>query len=288
MIDTTLSTDQITPSCTKCNYNLSGIDLSANCPECGERIINECMFCDYDLSNTDPNNPCPECGVPVLCSIGNSAFASVSTEQLKSVHTGFKLVTMLILLYIVSVIATMVLSFALLTNAPDLNYLFTVVAAVVNNAIIFGIIVGWFKMIQPLKGLPSLIDAPDKRTFVRAMLWVFTGITVITLIYGFIPSAQSDALSVIDIAFGIFYIFSLVFMLALFISNVMYIGWFAKLVRNKKMAKRSKHFVWSGPLIAILGFPLLFLGPLITLVLYWNQIEYIRRDLKKIIQTRHA
>lgn len=273
-------------ACLKCNYDLTGVDPAGNCPECGTPIINGCIVCDYDLSATNPSDNCPECGTPVTYSTGRDALGAVPTEQLRSVHTGFRLVTNLILLYIVSMILSMVAIFYVIGNTPDDYYTVTVIAAIINNGLIFGIIYGWFRITPLLENLPTPMDAPDKRSFVRITLWVFAATTAVSLIYGLIPSDPNAQPSTIDIIYGLFMLFSALVMLVLFIANVMYIGWFARLVRNRKMAKRAKHFVWYGPLIAVVGFFILFLGPLITLILYWNMIEYTRRDLKKIIQAR--
>lgn len=271
-------------ACIKCAYDVSDIDPHGTCPECNTPIIGPCITCEYDLSGTDPDAVCPECGTPVLCSIGNSALAAVPTELLKSVHTGFRLVTNGILIYIISVIVTTLVTVSMINNA-GLSYPVTLISALINNAIVFAIIIGWFKLSVPLTNLPSKLDAKDKRSFVRNMLWIFAACTLITLFYGLIPGDPFET-TLIDMIYGLFSLFLMAVMLALFISNVMYMGWFAKLVRNRKMARRAKHFVWYGPLIAVVGLFLFFIGPLITLVLYWNQIEYVRRDLKKIIKAR--
>lgn len=276
------------PTCSKCDYNLTNIDPSGNCPECGTPIINNCIRCEYDLSGTDTDSKCPECGVPVRCSIGRSALGTVPTELLRSVHSGFRLVTTLILISIITGIGSYIVLAMVIGRNPDLFYPFSVVSAIINNGLTFGIVVGWFKLTKPLTGLPEILDAPDKRSFVRVTLWIYTACLSITTIWQLIPQDPNAAedLSILAIVMGIFFLATYVVMLVVFISNVLYLGWFARLVRNRKMTKRSKHFAWSGPVIAILGMPLLFLGPLITLILYWNMVEYIRRDLKKIINAR--
>jgi DNA-directed RNA polymerase subunit RPC12/RpoP len=273
-------------ACLKCNYDLTGMDPSGSCPECGTRITETCIVCEYDLSATDPRANCPECGTPVYCSSGRGALGAVPTEQLRSLHTGFRLITNLILLYIISMVLTIVALYYVIANMPDDYYPFSVIAAIANNGLVFGVIYGWFRITPRLQNLPEPIDAPDKRSFVRITLWIFAAITSISLIYALIPTDPNAPPSAIDIAYGIFSFLSAIFMLVVFVSNVMYMGWFARLVRNRKMAKRAKHFVWYGPLITVVGFFILFLGPLITLILYWNMIEYIRRDLKKIIAAR--
>jgi hypothetical protein len=245
-----------------------------------------CPKCKYDLVGCDPKGNCPECGTPVYCSVGRGVLNAVPIEQLRSAHLGFRLVTNLILLYIVSVIVSMVGLFYIIGVNPDQYYPLAAIAAIINNGIIFGIIYGWLRLTQRLQNLPDALDRPDLRSFVRVVMWIFAGSTVITLVYGLFPSDPNAPPSAIDIAYAIFSFLVAILMLVVFVANVLYMGWFARLVGNTKMAKRAKHFVWYGPLIAVLGFFILFLGPLITLVLYWNMIEYTRRDLKKIIAAR--
>lgn len=274
--------------CPKCKYDLVGCDPKGNCPECGRPVMSGCIVCAYDLSGTDLESNCPECGTPVYCSVGRGALNGVPTEQLKSVHLGFRLVTNLILLYIVSVIVTMVGLFYIIGVNPDQYYPLAAIAAIVNNGILLGVIYGWLRLAQRLQNLPDALDRPDLRSFVRVALWIFAGSTVITLVYGLFPNDPNAPPSAIDIAYAVFSFLVAILMLVVFVANVLYMGWFARLVGNTKMAKRAKHFVWYGPLIAVFGFFILFLGPLITLVLYWNMIEYTRRDLKKIIEVRAA
>ena len=274
-------------TCTTCNYNLTGLDLAGNCPECGDLILQTCFWCDYDLTNTDPNSNCPECGVPATASIGHGILAPVPIETLRTVHTGMRMATTLVLVYIVTAITftiTAVWATSSLTNAQ--TYWVVVAGPTINNLILLAITLGWWKISTPLPNIPSLVEAIDRRTFLKVMIFVFAAITGVSMIMSYIPTdydpmAKTTTLDVIN---GIIGLIAIIIMLLFFIAQVRYIGWIAKLVRNKKMEKRAKHLVWSGPIISIVGTFLLFLGPLIILILYWNMIEYTRRDLKKIIK----
>ena len=245
--------------CKQCAYNLDGVDVSGACPECGFPIIDGCIWCDYNLAATDPLGQCPECGVPVSCSIGSRALGGVSTEQLRSVHLGFKLVTGLILLYIVTIIVMtgVVLSMAVNLNAGEDFYLAGVAESVLSHGLVFGIIYGWFKLTQPLVGLPRMLDDPGTRSFVRVMLWIFAGVTLLNFIYSLIPSDTefTGGYSTMELVYLGFAVLATGIMLVLFISNVLYVGWVARLVRNEKMYKRSKHLVWSGPLSVLQSSP---------------------------------
>ena len=277
-------------TCAKCDYNLTNIDPSGNCPECGTPIINGCIWCEYDLSGTDPDGRCPECGVPVVHSIGRSALGSVSTQRLRSIHLGFRMVTILILAYIIAIITLMLslfLGMFMLNTGGALIFLFGGIA-LLTVLIPFGVVVGWFKLSKPMDALPQQLDAPERRKQLRVSLWVLL-VTMLLfiglgMVFSFLQINQSDWVLEAYLIAARLILFTV--LLISFIFMVRYMGWFARLVRNRKMYRRSKHLVWSGPLIAIVGSVLLFLGPLITLILYWNMVEYIRRDLKKIINAR--
>tara|TARA_R110002072_G_scaffold42064_11_gene117997 strand:+ start:13542 stop:14462 length:921 start_codon:yes stop_codon:yes gene_type:complete len=280
---------QTSHACLKCKYSLDGIDPSGACPECGTPIIDGCVWCAYDLSDTEPNGVCPECGVPVHCSIGSSALGGVSTEQLQSVHAGFRLVTYLLLffiIFIVLLIATMFMNFRATGS------LIGITALVICIGVVLGTIFGWFKLSQPLTGLPRKIDKPGIRSLVRVMLWVFIGVAILSLINGLVawaPLSEGGSLTVRGIANGVLFVLLGSSAIVLFVANVLYIGWFARLVRNQRIQKRAKHFVWTGPTVAILGAMLLCfvpIFPLIVLALYLDMIESIRIDLKKIIKAR--
>ena len=276
-------------SCAKCNYDITSIDPTGRCPECGTPILSDCFWCKYSLDNIDPSSKCPECGVPVALSIGKSALNQVDTELLKSIHKGFRIVTQFILLYIITIIATFVGSIlvGMSVNNNDL-YLYSTIASIVNNGIVLIILFGWFKVSQHIPEFPKLIDVPQRRSFLRITLWVFIASTILLLLWSFVPTNPdiNAPMTRMDIA-GMFIIgFSFLVMIVLYVAQMLYLNWFAKLVRNKKMETRAIQLLWGGPIIAILGSMLLFLGPLIVLVLYWNLIEYLRRDIKKIIKAR--
>lgn len=276
--------------CLKCSYDLAGCDPRGNCPECGTPIIDGCIVCAYDLSATDPDSNCPECGTPVVHSIGRSAFAGVPTKALKSVHLGFRIVTYLILLCIAAIVCLIAFMFSGVFLIASSDAVAWVLAGLGLYLLVcpYGVMFGWFKLSRPLEGLHPAIDAPARRKRLRRSLLgfavalvLFTVISITTISLWIAPDDLVLRTYFLGTQLALF-----VMSIFLFVTMVMYMGWFACMVRNKKMYRRSRHLIWSGPLIAIVGFPLLFLGPLITLILYWNMIEYTRRDLKKIIAAR--
>ena len=99
-------TDEYTLLCEKCGYVIEGLDTNGNCPECGTKLIESCIWCAYDLSQTPPESPCPECGVPAMTSLGRDAFSAIPLRDLRSIHRGFRMVTLGILFYILSLLVS--------------------------------------------------------------------------------------------------------------------------------------------------------------------------------------
>lgn len=273
-------------TCTGCGYLLDGLNLRDNCPECGKRIINACSWCQYDVSSTAPDANCPECGVPVSASIGYGVLAAAPIKILHSIHKGFRLVTVLILIYIISAITTGLVGAGVVVLNNSVIHWFTIGSSLINNSLLLGIIYGWWILSTPVPDLPPRTDAKDRRSLLRISLLLFAITVVLSMpLVFFIPNYANPNLTATAPILIMWFlsIASTVLMVLVYIGNVRYIGWFAKIVRNRKMERRAKHLIWSGPLIFIIGFIFLFIGPLIVLILYWNMIEYTRRDLKKII-----
>ena len=75
---------------------------------------------------------------------------------------------------------------------------------------------------------------------------------------------------------------SLLITIAYYIFQMLYIRWMATLLSNRKVYDRAKRLLWLGPLLMTVGLLLIGLGPIIALVLYWNMLDWIRKDLKAI------
>jgi len=269
-------------TCSNCNYNLTGLDLAGNCPECGDLILQKCFWCDYDLTNTNPDTNCPECGVPATTSIGQGVLATTPLDLLKTIHKGFRLATILILVYIVWVVVAMVGFMSIAFDPKHYNLMGTSASIITNTIIIATSNLGSDIIQRRLKARDAAGEEYEK-----------TRAEVMDVLRGhFRPEFLNriDEIIVTTIEYVMLggQLISFVVMIAMYIAQLRYLQWFAKLVNNTKMHKRAKHMIWSGPLIFCVGFFLILLGPLIVLILYWNMIEYLRRDVKKIIKSKAA
>jgi lysylphosphatidylglycerol synthetase-like protein (DUF2156 family) len=74
--------------------------------------------------------------------------------------------------------------------------------------------------------------------------------------------------------------------IAAFFFQMVYIRWLAARVPDNWVANRAKLLMWLAPVLYVVGSLCLALGPLVALILYWNMLDRLRKDLKTVRQTR--
>lgn len=278
-------------NCLSCNYNLVGIDLAGLCPECGNRILEKCFWCDYDLTNTAPEANCPECGVPAIGSIGDGILATAPDAILTTIYKGLRLATALIPISILWIIVVGFIIARYLINLDSTIFDFWLaLLLLVSKLLILAMIFGWWKLASPIPGLPKSIAGSPQRKFLSITLIVFASIIAISIPISFIPTnpdpaAPSELIGYLKIGIGLAGLLSLI---VFYFAQLWYMQWFTKLIKNQMMHKRAKYMIWLGPLIMVVGSMILFIGPIIVLVLYWDMLEHLRKDLKAIRKHKTA
>jgi hypothetical protein len=71
-----------------------------------------------------------------------------------------------------------------------------------------------------------------------------------------------------------------------FYAAMVYVRWLAVRLPNTKVYDRARLLMWLGPLLLLMS---CFLVPaLVAMVLYYNMLEWVRVDLKRIREQQHA
>jgi len=77
-------------------------------------------------------------------------------------------------------------------------------------------------------------------------------------------------------------IVSLVIAAWMYFVQILYVRWLAPRLPDAYVFERAKLLLWLVPLLTIVGVLCAGLGPLIALVLHWNLLDRVRKDLKRI------
>jgi len=274
-------------ACTTCNYNLTGLDLTGSCPECGSKIITNCFNCDYELVGVNPAGPCPECGYPIEDSIGHGALSRSSPESLATLHNGVFLIQAAAIAWLLNIFTGAILGGIYGASGQTLTPAINMALSISLGVISLVFILGWWKFTRIDASLYQAPKGASALRFVRTMLVLFAVVSVLNLLSNFLPQSFYNSL-VGSIATFSFLLIMLVIFFTFFIAQMLYLQSIAALILNKKVYNRSKYMIWLGPILMTVGALIILLGPLIAVILYWNMLDWIRKDLKAIRQSHHA
>ena len=274
-------------SCSHCDYDLTGLDLQGTCPECGESIISTCFGCDYDLTGLDHSGVCPECGFLIEGSIGRGELAGADPSYLEKLHKGVFIVQVAIIVWILNIFAGFILGAINGASGNPLPASVTIGLAVVLFAVTTAFIIGWWLFSTTEQAYTGSYGGNKERKLVRFILIIAFAFALINAVVSFLPQSIYDN-PIFLIFVLIFFAISLGVTVVRFFAEMLYIKWMAPLMRNKKIYNRAKLLMWLGPVLMTFGLLLIGLGPLIALVMYWNMLDWIRKDLKAIRQHNQA
>ena len=68
---------------------------------------------------------------------------------------------------------------------------------------------------------------------------------------------------------------------------MLYLRWLAPRLPDDEVDAKARRLMWLGPLLVTVG-ALIVVGPLIAMVLYWNLLDRVRRNLKQIMHRQSS
>lgn len=258
-----------------------------------------CIRCSYDIRGLPTDGVCPECGTMVADSLRDNLLINSSPEYLAKIHRGVFLVQTAIILSLAGFMA--LIAGAVLTSAltggtgPGVP---GTAAAVSTPMLLWTIGTGILTVITSAMGLYGwwLFSEPDPRASPtdrgeKPRRIIRTVVIIEAVIAGIVAGVSVSnqavlwggttnlALMVLSMAASVS---AYVCFAVRYFASMLYVRWLAPRVPNARAQTRARRMMWLGPLLAIVGMPCLYLGPLIALVLYYNLLEWLRKDIKTI------
>jgi hypothetical protein len=237
-----------------------------------------CVQCSYNLRGLKPESRCPECGTIVLRSLQGNLLKFSSAEYLAKLHLGVFIILAAIVAQFLLLFAMIALGFLGMTNAQ-------LMGAVEITSMLAGVgvgiaqLLGWWLFSEEDPGVVGTDKGSTARTVVRASVIVLAGLTLLGAVVTLtMPLGTAGQFAVMILQLGA--------QAVMFFASMLYLRWLAPRLPNPRVHKRAGLLMWLGPLLMTVGMLACGVGPLIALVLYWNMLDWVRRDIKAIRESQ--
>ena len=296
--------------CRDCGRDLRGIPADAPCPDCGDAPspaaqppstppeITQCVGCGYDLTGLSRDGVCPECGLDVISSQHGALFLYCDKAYLAKLHAGITLIVAGIAQLVFAVPFMIVAAIAV--SITQGSGAVVILSMLVYFASLLMIVIGWF--VFSARDPSGIFD--QRGSAARHTLRIALGVMVAGSLFSTVlqavgaggPGAQ-PLLVVVAIA-------NLAAYIVFYYASLVYVRWAATRIPDAKAVAKAKQLMWLGPVLLIGSFFLLMCGGfatlalgalgilggvfsalaaiIIALIMYWNLLDRIRRQLKTI------
>jgi hypothetical protein len=250
-----------------------------------------CSKCGYNLHGLDPKGVCPECGAPISESMVGRLLVFSAPDYVASLHRGVFLIVTVILLQFLASFVGFGAVLALQQGAVGASVVQTVVGTMQLGQLALSVAlwVGWWMFSAPDPAVRTGMDSGDKpRQWVRIAVAASAIVTLITTISEFVGAPPVAApigkggpagAAVVGVLIGLF---GLAVTAVKFFASMMYLGWLGPRLPDPAVVTKARSYMWQLPIWTTVGALLCGLGPLIALVLYWNLLDQVRKDLKRV------
>lgn len=249
-----------------------------------------CVKCSYNLRGLPAAGVCPECGTPVAMSLRGILLQYAGKDYLETVRSGLSFVLNGILLMIIVNVLLFVAGMISASGTGVTSSTLSVLSAVAQLGVSVLILFGYWRYTQPDPGFLGN-DYPDTpRKVIRAAVAVQAAAAVAQVLAQLaliaLPiTAGGPMMMLMGLVVLVVSLCGLVAWIVGFFGIMRYTSWMASRVPDQYIIKRCRIYMWLLPVIAVVGVVVLFLGPLIALVMYWNLLDRMRKHFKSILAT---
>lgn len=253
-----------------------------------------CIVCGYNLRGIARSGACPECGSPVERSYQGDELRYSSPEYVAALHRGVFIVLAAMIAMILFMFAGIGLGIAGASAGFTIKGLEVALSAC-TSAVGFATAWGWWLLSTPDPASREGRKGEKARAIVRVATVINVAVTCVILAVTLVlpppaPLAPTPGVPVVTpagsaaamIIHSIATITGFIVGAVAYFAQMYYIRWLAPRLPSARVFDRAKLLMWLGPLLCTVGVLCAGLGPLVALVMYWNMLDWVRRDLKHI------
>ena len=274
-----------------------------------------CIGCAYDLRGVPKSSKCPECGLDVARSLLSNLLINSTPKFVGKLHRGVIWIQTALVASLLAVLAPFLTGFFVAYSAgPNagwgpfiafaicvgVSFLVLLIAEVVS-------IIGWwsFSTLDPRNTGRDRGETPRLVLRISVIasavgLLLFLGLFALSIVLASQAAAATASAAAAApgtpttppvigsgrlLASGLPNLAFLAMAAASgvrYFASLVYIGWLGPRVPDDRVKVRSERMMWLGPVLFCIGGLCVGIGALIAFVLYYNMLDWLRKDLKHI------
>jgi hypothetical protein len=242
-----------------------------------------CFKCGYNLRGLAISGQCPECGHLAADSLKGTLLQFASPEYLAKIHSGLSLILNAILIMIVLGLISIVVSIGAAALGPSVAKAVQVIMSFVSLALSVMSFLGYLRVTEPDPMFTGEEKPDSARNVVRIAAIASIAIGAVQIILSFI--ATPGVAGLVTVLIMLVGIAGFVAWAVQFFAMMNYMRWFGNRVPDAFIVRNAARYRWLLPVLSTVGIVLLGLGPLIALILYWNLLDRLRKHVKSIRRT---
>lgn len=235
-----------------------------------------CIRCSYDLHGLPLAGNCPECGVPVERSLRGDLLQFADETYRAILLRGVSLIMFGILAQVVLFILAM---FAGMIGSPGLGFMFSVISLAATATSLYG----YFLYASPDPGQMSNNRGEKPRQILRVAIVVSAVASIAQIALGGLALTMGPTPGQVGAAQGVMMLSAVaglagsVAWIVQFFAAMLYTKWLAPRIPSPRVLKRASLLIWLGPVLLLLS--CLAIPGLVALIMYYNMFSWIRKAL---------
>ncbi|MHC5005373.1 MAG: hypothetical protein ACYTJ0_19905 [Planctomycetota bacterium] len=233
-----------------------------------------CVRCSYDLRGLPVTGNCPECGTPVARALQGDLLEYSSPEYLGSLARGITIVLVASIGQFVLMMLAVVIGFAAATGRLDLRAI-ELLAGWIEASLSLVVIYGWWLFSIPDPAVITEDTGANARKVLRVCVVVSAAGVIATNVMKQTSTTVPGASNVADVLSGVAAVPAVLASLVLFFASLLYVRWLARRIPDRKVDEDARRYLWLLPLLYIV-LACVVVGPFIATIMYLLLLNRVR------------
>ena len=239
-----------------------------------------CVRCFYDLRGLPVNGNCPECGESIARSLSGDLLRGCTPEYLRTLCVGLRLMSIGLCLSVFVTLAT-IINDILNLGVPEISFSIYALSFMVDCVLLLG-----YWKYTTLEPTHAAVEQPtNARRIIRTTVVIAFATVSCTAMIRFLRPQDIRLTGIrtpAEIGIAIAGILVFLIWLVQFFAVMSYTARIVGRIPDDALVKRIRLYRWIIPTIFIGGIILIGLGPLVASIMYWSLLVRVRTGVAQV------